>query len=411
MKMKYIYLIKEKNYLKILIAGIINRFGDSIDVIAMSWLIYWLTENSFLTVLNFGINYLPTVLIQPFAGVVVEFLNHKKVIVFMDFLRGVVVLGIALLTCYNCLNGWMILVATFLLSTAEAFRMPANQALFPNIVSKQKYSDAIALQNSLYRLTEFVGMSISGIIIGLFGIFVAVFIDAITFVISGFIILSINSCDGSYSMILDKEIAHELKIGFLYMWKRKNIINYCLLGILSNFLLIPMNSLQTVLCVDYFHMGAELLSFFGIFITLGTAIGAFVYPYIEKYYKSIHFIIILFMSISMFYAGVVIDIIFIDIKILFYFVLGIITFVFGFSVAIINTHLSVNIFKFVDKCYLARVSSVLSAISTSMIPVGSVIISIMSINFSVNVIFVFIALLSIIFMILYIIENSIRGIE
>lgn len=135
--MNYMNLIKEKSYIKILIAGIINRFGDSIDAIAMTWLVYSVSQNASLTALNFGINFVPTVLIQPFAGAYVEKMNHKTILIFMDLLRGIVVFFIALLTYFQRIEGWMIIIATFLLSTAEAFRMPANNALTPLIEKKK----------------------------------------------------------------------------------------------------------------------------------------------------------------------------------------------------------------------------------------------------------------------------------
>ena len=53
----------EKEYLKLIAANIINRFGDSIDGIAIAWLMYQITQSAALMALILGLNYLPTILL------------------------------------------------------------------------------------------------------------------------------------------------------------------------------------------------------------------------------------------------------------------------------------------------------------------------------------------------------------
>jgi hypothetical protein len=36
----YIDVLKQKEYVKFIIANLINRFGDSVDAIAMTWIVY-----------------------------------------------------------------------------------------------------------------------------------------------------------------------------------------------------------------------------------------------------------------------------------------------------------------------------------------------------------------------------------
>ena len=54
-----------------------------------------------------------------------------------------------------------------------------------------------------------------------------------------------------------------LKGGFDYVKKSRVILNYCLIAIVLNFLLVPLNSLQAPIVEDVFKMGSELLSVMG----------------------------------------------------------------------------------------------------------------------------------------------------
>ena len=45
-KKNYRDLFKEKEYSKLLISNLVNRFGDSLDVIAFTWLIYHITQSA-----------------------------------------------------------------------------------------------------------------------------------------------------------------------------------------------------------------------------------------------------------------------------------------------------------------------------------------------------------------------------
>lgn len=66
---------KNRPFMLYLISRMMNRFGDSIDVFLLSWLVYGLSGSASLSALAVGINYVPTILLQPFVGAYVENLS------------------------------------------------------------------------------------------------------------------------------------------------------------------------------------------------------------------------------------------------------------------------------------------------------------------------------------------------
>ena len=77
-KVGYREVLRQREYFKILLAGLVNRFGDSIDAVAFTWLVYAITGKASWSALVFAANQLPSVLVQPFAGVLVEGMDKKE---------------------------------------------------------------------------------------------------------------------------------------------------------------------------------------------------------------------------------------------------------------------------------------------------------------------------------------------
>ena len=76
-KKEYRQLLSQRQYIQLLLADTINRFGDSIDVIAYSWIMYEITGSALLMALVVGLNFVPTVFLTPFAGAFVDRISKK----------------------------------------------------------------------------------------------------------------------------------------------------------------------------------------------------------------------------------------------------------------------------------------------------------------------------------------------
>ena len=93
----YKEILKEGEYRKLIFANLIDRFGDSVDAIAFTWLVYQITKSAVWSAIVFAKNTLPNVVVQPFAGAIVEKMNKKKVIIITYLLRAIVISAFILL--------------------------------------------------------------------------------------------------------------------------------------------------------------------------------------------------------------------------------------------------------------------------------------------------------------------------
>ena len=165
-------------------------FGQSISVIgtwmtrlATVWLVYHLTHSALvLGVVSFTGQILSFVL-GPFAGVWVERLERRKVLVWTQVAAAVQSLALAALTFANVVTLWEIIALTALQGAINAFDMPARQSFLVQMVDdRNDLSNAIAINSSMNNGARLVGPAIAGLVIAAFGLGACFLIDALSYV-------------------------------------------------------------------------------------------------------------------------------------------------------------------------------------------------------------------------------------
>lgn len=147
-----------------------SRFGDSIDAIAFTWLVYAITESAAWSAIVFAVNQLPSVIVQPFAGPLVEGMNKKKVIVVTDIIRGIITAGLTALYFTGNVTPWILLLFTICNSTVEAFCLPASSAIIPKILDKEYYTYGTSLSSTLSTVVQLMGIAAAELLSGFLGL-------------------------------------------------------------------------------------------------------------------------------------------------------------------------------------------------------------------------------------------------
>ena len=152
-------------------------FGQSISVIgtwmtrlATTWLVYHLTHSALLLgVVSFA-GQIVSFVLGPFAGVWVERLNRRKLLVWTQAAAAVQSLAMAALTLAHVINLWEIIALTALQGMINAFDMPARQSFLVQMVDdRNDLSNAIAINSSMANGARLVGPAIAGLVVGAFG--------------------------------------------------------------------------------------------------------------------------------------------------------------------------------------------------------------------------------------------------
>ena len=397
----------QKQYLKLIGANVVNRLGDSLDAIAFSWIIYEITSSASLMALIIAINYIPTIILQPIAGVIVDSIPKKRVMVLTDIGRGVIVALVALLYMNDSVTPLILALCTFLNSTLEAFRIPAGLAIVPKLLDRDKYTIGSALNSTLSRICEIIGLASAGAVIALIGSHGALLIDAGTFFISSIIITTIRADEQpKQKKIGTVSIFHQFTDGLRFVKANPLLVAMLLLGMFMNFGMVPMSALGTAYIVDDLKGGPGVLSAFQVALVSGMALGSFVTPKLRTISKKRLFIFCGFASsvlMSQFILLPLINTMILRI-IAFVGVMGIT----GIFVGIQNVVFSAAFMRHVDQSVLGRVGGITNATLSAAMPLGALLCSAAAATMAVPTVFL---VAGIFLVFLYIIMGSVKSLD
>lgn len=387
----------EKQFRYVILANIISRFGDSIDAIAYSWMAYMLTGSKAWLAVILGVNMIPTVIFQPLGGALTEYFDKKKIIVICDFLRGTVVFVTGLFILFGILKPWHLLVLTFINSTIEALRVPNGLAILPAILKKDNYKVAISLNQGISRTAELIGMGCAGLIIGTLGIWGALFIDAITFILSGVLFTLIKAETGKtedYQLQTDKYLS-TLKEGFHYFRNSDLAILVCSICVILNLCTIPIDNLQAAYISEHLRLGVFAMSVGSTAMTTGMIAGSLLLPLITQKISDKKMLLnggILIGSLYFIYilAG------FIPWDTGKYICYFGVAFIFGFVNSVIGVTVQVIFMTRVPSELVGRISSIFNSLACSSVPVGSFILAGVSTFLSITHIYLLAGIFSIV---------------
>ncbi len=372
MKAEIRELFQNSNYRKDLSAELINRFGDSVDAIASSWIVYEITGQASWSAIIYALNRIPTIFLTPLAGPWVERHNKKLVMVITDLIRAICVGIIATGLLMGFLNAPMLAMLSLVISSAESFRIPAGTALFPQIVPEHLYGEAMSMTKAASSAVELAGTAIAAVIIALIGSSGAIYVDMMTFILSALIIFSMKLKDDSNKNAERFNVSaymKDLKEGFLYCAAKKRLVAITMIILFLNGILVPLNSLQTPMVSELLHGDAFFLSAFGATFVASMLVGSLVFPMI---YKRLNAKMVLVM-VSVVITAVYFILVAASPLYSNYFValgfLVVLTAILGLFITIANMFLGVETYRIIDKEYLARTSSIGSALGSAIMPV------------------------------------------
>jgi MFS family permease len=152
-------------------------FGQGISVIgtwmtklATSWLVYRLTHSALLLGIVGFAGQIISFVIAPLAGVWVERLDRRKLLVWTQAAAAAQSLAMAALTLAHVITLWEIIALAAFQSLVNAFDMPGRQSFLVQMVEdRNDLSNAIAINSSMANAARLIGPAVAGVVISAVG--------------------------------------------------------------------------------------------------------------------------------------------------------------------------------------------------------------------------------------------------
>ncbi len=143
--------------------------GQWMEQVALSWLVWELTEDPLMLGAVNGARALPF-LLSPLGGVAADRIDRKLLMLVTQVLVMALSLAMALLLFLDVIRLWMVFVFTLCSGVTWAFNQPVRQAIVPNLVPRAQITNAVALSSSAFNFTRLIGPIAAGFIIGWVGV-------------------------------------------------------------------------------------------------------------------------------------------------------------------------------------------------------------------------------------------------
>ncbi|MGO9229987.1 MAG: MFS transporter [Bryobacteraceae bacterium] len=179
-------LERNRNYRYMWIGQVVSEIGDHFNNIAVFSLAVAATRSGMVVSGVMLSRAIPAMLIGPAAGVVLDRLNRKQVMIASDLIRGVVALGFILAIGRG--GTWLLYSLSALLMAASPFFTAGRSSILPTIATAEELHTANSLTQTTGWITLTIGTFLAGASVMTFGYRWAFVGNALSFLISAFCI-------------------------------------------------------------------------------------------------------------------------------------------------------------------------------------------------------------------------------
>ena len=216
----------------------ISNLGSSVTLFALPLLIYKLTGSA----LNLGIataaEFIPYLLFGLLLGAWVDRVDRKRMMIFTDIARALIIASIPLLAAVGALSVWWIYGVGFIQSTLTICFEAGQFAAIPNLVNKDDLVTANGRIQASYSGASVLGPFLAGLLVALVPLSTLLLVDASSFILSAcslaFITMSFNPPKGEQQEEA-KSILQDVMEGLRYVLGHPVLRNISLMMAMVNF--------------------------------------------------------------------------------------------------------------------------------------------------------------------------------
>lgn len=265
--------LSHRNYRLYWIGQLVSLTGTWMQFTAQQWLVYRLTGSPLKLGTVAFLASLPVMLFSLFAGVVIDRVDKRRFLVFVQTVMMLLAFVLAALTYTGVVQYWHVLVLATLLGLANTFDMPARQAFTVEMVGKDDLMNVIALNSSMFNGARLVGPAIAGLLVARVGETAAFSLNGLSFlaVIAGLLMMRLPPFiprDGRLTPLAD------LKEGLDYIARSRTELSLVIVAAIPSIFGFPYTALIPVVAGKVLGLGADGFGVLVSAVGAGALVGA-----------------------------------------------------------------------------------------------------------------------------------------
>jgi MFS family permease len=252
----------------------ISLIGTWMTRIATSWLVFRLTGSALLLGTVSFAGQIPTFIFAPLAGVWVDRLDRRQVLVWTQTLSMIQSLALAGLTLSHCITIPWVLALSVMQGIINAFDMPGRQSFMVQMVEDRRdLSNAIAINSSMVNMARLVGPSLAGMLIAVTSEGWCFLIDGISYLAVIASLLMMRLSVAPLKRYVNSTFT-DLKEGWTYVSEFLPVRTILLLFAIVSLMGMPFVVLMPIFAAKVLHGGPHTLGFLMGAMGVGALISA-----------------------------------------------------------------------------------------------------------------------------------------
>ncbi|MFX1327826.1 MAG: MFS transporter [Promethearchaeota archaeon] len=333
---------------------------------------------------------------MPFAGVIADRVNRKKLIIVVDSLQAFTTFVLILLFQFGVANIWIIFIFISLRSLFQTFHVPTVNAIIPTMVPKDKLSRINGINFLFTGIVQLFAPFIGATLLIFLSMYLILWADIITFFIALIPLLLITIPSVKQLGLTEEKVGKssfikEFRLGFKTLKVIPGLIIMIILSMLLNFLIRPVDSLMALFILDFHGGKAGHLALTEMLFTGGMISGAILTSVKKNWNNKIR---VIFISLLIALTGYLIFSIAPPGS---YFILGLGSAILGFNLPIINSLYQTFMQTTVPPDKLGRVTSIDYTLSSVISPIGALLSGPLAVLLGIQPLFFYCSVLGLLF--------------
>lgn len=269
------YSLRYFNYRLWFVGALVANIGTWMQRVAQDWLVltHLTDDNGTALGIVTGLQFLPMLLLSPFAGLVADRFDRRRMLVLTQTALGLLAGGLGAVVLAGVAQLWHVYVFALLLGVVTAFDNPARQTFVAEMVPPEQLPNAVGLNSTSFNAARLVGPAVGGVLIAAVGTGWAFVVNAVSFGAT-IVALVLMREDELRPMPRTGRAKGQVREGLRYIRRRTDIVTILVVvGVVSAF---GMNFQVTnaVMAREVFGTGAGEYGLLGSAMAVGTLAGA-----------------------------------------------------------------------------------------------------------------------------------------
>lgn len=291
-------LFQNRSYLYFTLSGLFATLGNGLNYIAISWLAYELTQSITGVALMMFFIWMPSIVFAPIFGVLADKYDKKRLMILSNIVRGVSIIIFVLFLGDNNTITHLLFLCGFL-GVFVSFYMPAAIPYIYNIIDEEELVNANATVDMVYEFGTILGMGISGLIIHSFGMYGALMLGGVLFLVAGIFNMLMRKVASKYESKIENNSLLKDYLESLRYFKRTPVLY---VPYFSQAIIMVLLMTIPVLLVPYakevLHTDTNTFALYEALYSFGVVVGGFFSPILCRIFSMKRTLIMLLLIMA-----------------------------------------------------------------------------------------------------------------